>query len=106
MRGQLPARRVCESGTAPFQPIEKLAHAQALKRFVGGAGAIRVSRRTDLEAMVRGRTVLHRDIERRCESCGAAIASAGLLQRLEALLGDADPALTDRLGRFRAACRD
>lgn len=69
------------------------------------AGAIRVERRTDLVAMAQGRVTLHRDIERRCESCGASIASAGLLRRLETLLGDDATALTDRIGRFCSTCR-
>jgi ferredoxin len=69
------------------------------------AGAIRVERRTDLASMARGRVSLHRDVELSCESCGASIASAGLLRRLEALLGDDAAALTDRLGRFCATCR-
>ncbi len=69
------------------------------------AGAIRVERRTDLAALAQGRVTLHRDLELRCESCGTSIASAGLLQRLEVLLGDDAAALTDRLGRFCSACR-
>jgi ferredoxin len=69
------------------------------------AGAINVDKRTDLAALTQGTATLHRDVERRCEGCGAAIASAGMLRRLTVLLGDDAAVLTDRLGRFCSTCR-
>jgi len=68
-------------------------------------GAIRVTSRTDLAAIARGRTTLHTEVERNCESCGAPVASAGMIRRLGELLGEDGPALTPRLGRFCATCR-
>jgi NAD-dependent dihydropyrimidine dehydrogenase PreA subunit len=50
------------------------------------ARELNIERRTGLAAIARGRTLLHRDVERRCEGCGAAIASAGMLRKLTSRL--------------------
>ncbi len=68
---------------------------------------MRLERRTDLEALVRGHTVVYRDHEARCEVCSAVIAPAAMLQRVEALLsgGDSDGSASATFMRRCPSCR-
>ncbi|MFQ5874896.1 MAG: 4Fe-4S binding protein [Dehalococcoidia bacterium] len=70
-----------------------------------GAGAIRVDRVTDLDRLGQGQTILHRDMEARCEACGAPVASLSMLNRIAALLGSDEGALVDRIGRYCSSCK-
>lgn len=64
---------------------------------------VRLDRRTDLEALARGRHVLHHDREARCERCGAPVAAHALLERMRAVLGN--DALIADVARYCPACR-
>ncbi len=68
-------------------------------------GVLELERATNLERLAAGRVVLHEDHEWRCESCGAPIAPARMLQRIEALLGDEHAATLGVITRYCPQCR-
>ncbi len=68
--------------------------------------AVSVQRVTDLTALQAGRITLHRDRVTRCELCGSAIGPAGMLRRIEELLGgDLNAAGIAAITRRCPACR-
>ena len=70
------------------------------------AQALRVARATDLARLRQAPTVLYRDQEARCETCGAPFAPLAMIRRVTALLGDEEAALADRLAHTCLACRE
>lgn len=68
--------------------------------------ALRVRAAVDLQRLARGRTVLYRDETLRCQACGGPIAPAGLLARLEQVLGEGYGPLMATISRSCPSCRD
>ncbi len=71
-----------------------------------GRQALSVEPITDIEALSRGRVKLYEDRTSRCELCGAPVAPAAMLQRLETLLdGDLNAATLAAITTRCTSCR-
>ena len=68
-------------------------------------GAISLDRAVDVRALGRGAETLHAAATLQCESCGAPIASASMMDRIAALLGDDHSAAMSYVTRFCIDCR-
>lgn len=68
-------------------------------------GAIKLRKAMDTDLLRSGRHVLHEAILLRCESCGAPISSAGMMDRIGELLGEEHAALVQVLSRSCSDCR-
>ena len=66
--------------------------------------AVRLQRATNLGALARGKTVVYRDHEVRCEVCSTAIAPEAMLRRVEALLSQGDGPDELAFSRIRRRC--
>lgn len=64
---------------------------------------VRVQKVTDLRRLSKGKRVLYRDREVRCEKCAAAVAPHAMLERIRARLG-MDPAIPT-ITRYCPTCR-
>ncbi len=64
-----------------------------------------LQRRSDLQALSRGRTPLVQGRSGRCVTCGGPIAPEAMLNRVAALLGNGHAATLDVIARYCPACR-
>jgi len=65
---------------------------------------LQLQRITDLQRLSQGRVVLYQDQDRRCDACGAPIASAQMLRRMATLLGD-ESSIASLITRYCPECR-
>jgi ferredoxin len=68
-------------------------------------GAIRLSRRTDLERLRQGRVCVYREEMTRCIACGAPFAPGKMIERIKELLGSEYTTTTTLLTRYCPSCR-